>query len=91
MVMYTNSVPSGCQECSILYQRIVDPSKVKDDERIPKDSKRLGKQLKQLSPTIRALGFEVSTRINNSRQGNFARGVTLVNFTKINESGVDSF
>ena len=91
MVMYTNSVPSGCQECSILYQRIVAPSRVKDDERIPKDSKRLGKQLKQLSPTIRALGFEVSTRINNSRQGNFARGVTLVNFTKINESGVDSF
>ena len=75
-----------------LYQRVVDPSKVKDDERIPKDSKRLGKQLKQLSPTIRALGFEVSTRVNNSRtEKKFARGVTLVNFTKINESGVDSY
>jgi hypothetical protein len=64
------------------------------DERIPKDNKGLGKQLKQLAPTIRALGYEVVTRTNNVRpkkESDLARGVKLVKFTKIDENGVDSF
>ena len=77
---------------SKLFKVIVDKDEIKNDERLPKDSKRLGKQLKQLTPTIRALGYEVESRTNNTRPKNkddFARGVTVVKFTKIDENGLD--
>ena len=63
----------------------------KKDDRWPKDSMRLGKQLRQLAPTIRSLGFEVTTTKYNARDGDYPRGTTIVKITKIVEKGVDSF
>ena len=76
---------------SVLFNRIVDQDKIKIDDRLPKDSKQLGKQLKQLSPTFRTLGFEVNTGYYNKRKGDYPRGSTIATITRIDEKGVDSF
>jgi len=72
-----------------LFNSIIDP--LSKDERLPKDSKILGKQLRQLSPTLRTFGYETRIKKHNKRDSNIPRGSTIVNITKISEDGVDTF
>jgi len=73
---------------SKLFSAIVNLDKLKTDERLPKDSNRLGKQLKQLAPTLRTLGFNVMTSNYNKRDGKFPRGSSIVSIIKISEDGL---
>lgn len=75
---------------SNLFERIVDIDKIKDDDRLPKDTIRLGKQLRQLSPALRTLGYNVTILTYNKKDGKYPRGQRIVKITKISENGLDN-
>ena len=52
---------------------------------------QFSKQLKQLAPTIRTLGYEVTTRKYNKRDNTFPRGSTIVSITRISEIGIEKY
>jgi len=74
---------------SSLFNVIVDVEKAKNDDRIPKDKIRLGKQLRQLSPALRTLGFNVEILTYNKKDGKYPRGSRYIRITKISENGLD--
>ena len=75
-----------------LFKKIVNEDS--KDDRLPKDAKRLGKQIRHLGPTIRSFGYETIIKINTVRpksQTDHKRGVTLVYFIKIDENALEKF
>lgn len=61
------------------------------DKGLPDNVKRLGKQLKQLIPTIRAVGYEVNITRYDKRNGDYPRGSKIVTITPISDKGLDLF
>jgi len=61
------------------------------DKGLPEDVKMLGKQLKQLTPTMRAMGYEISVIKYNKRDGDYPRGSRIVTITPISNQGLDAF
>ncbi|MHA7647337.1 hypothetical protein [Nitrosopumilus sp. S4] len=70
---------------------ILDLGSDKKDKGLPEDVKMLGKQLKQLTPPMRAMGYEISVVKYNKRDGDYTRGSRIVTITPISEKGLDSF
>ena len=61
------------------------------DKGLPEDVKVLGKQLKQLTPSMRAMGYEIVVSRYDKRDDKFQRGTKVVTITPISNQGIDSF
>lgn len=61
------------------------------DKGLPEDVKMLGKQLKQLTPTMRAMGYEIVVTRYDKRNGEYPRGSKIVTITPIPDQGLDAF
>jgi hypothetical protein len=61
------------------------------DKGLPDDVKRLGRQLKQLTPILRTMGYEIVISRYDNRDGKFQRGSKIVTITPISDKGLDSF
>ena len=61
------------------------------DKGLPEDVKMLGKQLKQLTPSMRAMGYEISVTRYDSRDNKYPRGSKIVTITPISDKGIDNF
>jgi hypothetical protein len=61
------------------------------DKGLPEDVKMLGKQIKQLTPSMRTMGYEVIVTRYDKRNGDYPRGSKIVTITPISNQGLDAF
>ena len=65
--------------------------KIKKDSGLPENVKELGKQVKQLTPLLRGLGYEIKVTRYYKRDGDFVRGSKIVTITPISDTGLDTY